>query len=534
MASATRSAGDRLGSGCHRHPSRYVPVLVNREISLVSLTGGVSSYVAGIGVNGVRAEMHLIPTPLRVSTPEFAQILSKEPYVRNMLSMALTARVAIVGIGATSRSATLIHDGYCTSAEIHLFVRKGAVGDILGHFYDRDGQILSLDLHEHVVGVRPEELKRIPSIVGAAAGVEKIEPILGALRGKLINTLVTDETTAAEILGEDELNDSLLVIDAGTGSVRAVVFDMKGQQLGVGQEEWTHVAEPNVPGSMSFDTGVNWRRVIRCVARALTESGVSGQQIRAVSSTSMREGIVLYDGAGKEVWACANVDSRAEAEVRELKAQAEGLEREFYEASGQTFALGALPRLNWVRKHRPHIYAQARTLSMLNDWVTARLSGEIVVEPTNGGTSGLLVFPNPRLVRSSDRAARVLTAASFLASSSPAQSLARSPPPPRAKWGSAPARRAAATRNSAPSASASCVKATPPCLAARSGNRSSISPPTAWIRRCACASILPPFATSTRRSASASSSALRRAGFVTRSVGRKSVWRRRAVATPTT
>jgi lsr operon transcriptional repressor len=177
------------------------PLLIKREISLVSLTGGVSSYVAGVGMNGMRADVHLIPTPLRVSTPEFAQMLGKEPYVRNVLSMALTARVAIVGIGATTRSATLIHDGYCTSAEIELFARKGAVGDILGYFYDRDGQVLSLDLHDHVVAVKPEDLKRIPSIVGAAAGVEKIEPVLGALRGYLINTLVTDETTATEILG---------------------------------------------------------------------------------------------------------------------------------------------------------------------------------------------------------------------------------------------------------------------------------------------------------------------------------------------
>ena len=188
------------------------------------------------------------------------------------------------------------------------------------------------------------------------------------------------------------MNDHLLVIDAGTGNCRAVVFDATGQQLGVGLEEWSHLAEPGVPGSMSFNTHANWPLIIRCIGKALGEAGVSGEAIRAVSSTSMREGIVLYDQAGKEVWACANVDSRAAAEVRELKASAEGLEREFYEESGQTFALGALPRLNWVRKHHPRIYEQVRAISMLNDWVTARLTGEIVVEPTNGGTSGLLAF----------------------------------------------------------------------------------------------------------------------------------------------
>lgn len=182
----------------------------------------------------------------------------------------------------------------------------------------------------------------------------------------------------------------LLVIDAGTGSGRAVVFDRKGNQIGFAQEEWRHLPEDGVPGSMSFDVEAGWALLCRCVGKALSNCSLTGREIAAISATSMREAIVLYDASGKEVWAVANVDSRASAEVAELKARSADFEREFYEVSGETFALGALPRLNWLRKHRPEIFARARTISMVNDWIGARLTGEIAVEPTNGSTNGLM------------------------------------------------------------------------------------------------------------------------------------------------
>ena len=180
-----------------------------------------------------------------------------------------------------------------------------------------------------------------------------------------------------------------LAIDAGTGSARAVLFDTEGNQVAVGQEEWTHVSEPGVPGSMGFDTRANWRLICRCIRKAISDAGISADSIRAVSSTSMREGIVLYDAAGQELWACANVDGRAVKQVVDLKARDADLERSFYEASGQTFALGAWPRLEWVRENAPDIFDRTAHMSMINDWVGAKLSGEIRVEPSNGGTTGL-------------------------------------------------------------------------------------------------------------------------------------------------
>ncbi|MCB6177624.1 autoinducer-2 kinase [Rhodobacter sp. Har01] len=181
-----------------------------------------------------------------------------------------------------------------------------------------------------------------------------------------------------------------LVLDAGTGSGRAVVFDGAGHQIGLAQEEWRHLPEPGVPGSMAFDVAGGWALLNRCIGRALKTCGLTGADIAAISSTSMREAIVLYGADGREVWACANVDSRAGAEVAALKAKSPTFERDFYMISGETFALGALPRLTWLMKHLPEVWAKVRRLSMVNDWIAARLTGEITVEPTNGSTNGLM------------------------------------------------------------------------------------------------------------------------------------------------
>jgi autoinducer 2 (AI-2) kinase len=140
---------------------------------------------------------------------------------------------------------------------------------------------------------------------------------------------------------------------------------------------------------MEFDFAANWPLLCRCIRRALQEGEVAQADVLGVSATSMREGIVLYDAAGNELWGCANVDARAANEVRDLKERFPQLEEEFYHVSGQTFALGALPRLLWVERHMPDSYARTATMSMLSDWVLARLSGEIASDPSNAGTTGI-------------------------------------------------------------------------------------------------------------------------------------------------
>lgn len=195
----------------------------------------------------------------------------------------------------------------------------------------------------------------------------------------------------ARLFTPSESKYYLMALDAGTGSIRAVIFDLEGNQIAVGQAEWRHLAVPDVPGSMEFDLNKNWQLACECMHQALHNAGIAPEYIAAVSACSMREGIVLYNNEGTPIWACANVDARAAREVSELKELHNNtFENEVYRATGQTLALSAIPRLLWLAHHRSDIYRQASTITMISDWLAYMLSGELAVDPSNAGTTGLL------------------------------------------------------------------------------------------------------------------------------------------------
>jgi autoinducer 2 (AI-2) kinase len=179
----------------------------------------------------------------------------------------------------------------------------------------------------------------------------------------------------------------LLAIDLGTGSCRAVIFDEAGGQVAIGQREWTHPGLPDVPGSQVFDTERNWRLIGDCVREALARSGVPAGEIAAVSSSSMREGMVLYDAAGREIWACPNVDSRSAAQATELVTS--GRARRIYEHGGDWVSITSPARFLWIREHEPETFAAIAHMGMLSDWVLYRLTGRFVTDPSCGSSSNL-------------------------------------------------------------------------------------------------------------------------------------------------
>ena len=83
--------------------------------------------------------------------------------------------------------------------EIAELIELGAVGEVAGWAYNQQGVLLNQGTNTRVAGVPLEQpVKRLT--VGIAGGAHKTEAILAALKGKLINGLITDEFVAEAIL----------------------------------------------------------------------------------------------------------------------------------------------------------------------------------------------------------------------------------------------------------------------------------------------------------------------------------------------
>lgn len=171
-----------------------------RNIGLVSLTGGVGTYVDGMRTANWGSSVHLVPAPLLVRDPDVARNLSSEPAVANLLDMALNASFQFVGIGELSVNSTVVRSGYIKPDEVEPLRRKGAVGDILCQFFDEKGAVLDLPLHDRVLGVKLDALTRAEKVVAAAGGANKVRAIHSALLGRFVGILITDETTAGDLL----------------------------------------------------------------------------------------------------------------------------------------------------------------------------------------------------------------------------------------------------------------------------------------------------------------------------------------------
>jgi len=156
--------------------------------------------------NKYKGQYFSLHAPLFVENPDLKNLLMQDPHIKETLTLAQKADIIITGIGSldSSLSPSQTWLGYLSKQEIENLRRRGAVGHICAHHYDVDGQILEIDLHQGIIGAGLTPLHTAPQVIGIASGPEKSRAILGALRGRHINTLITDDVTAQRMLSLNE------------------------------------------------------------------------------------------------------------------------------------------------------------------------------------------------------------------------------------------------------------------------------------------------------------------------------------------
>lgn len=184
--------------------ARRLPPDWAEGVSVVQINGTVAPIpgaayhndVAEIFARKGRGRMIPLPVPAIVGARLTREVLEQDRIVADVLTHARAAPVLAFSLGQAGPDSVLLHSGNVTAAEMDTLLRAGAVGDVLGRFIDRHGRVVDADLDARTIGLTLADLGRPPRVIGIAHGAGKHEVTLGALRAGLVNTLITDETTA--------------------------------------------------------------------------------------------------------------------------------------------------------------------------------------------------------------------------------------------------------------------------------------------------------------------------------------------------
>lgn len=170
------------------------------DATVVPLCGGFWRPGAGpepfrrIG-DALGASVQALHAPGLLDDPAVRDALCAHPGVKAVTDFWSRLDLALFGIGGPAWSESSL--GRKALAEL----RAGdAVGEILIAPFSIDGRLVAASLRGRAIAFDARQLARVPLAIGVAEGPGKVAPILGALRGGLLNTLVTDARTAEAVL----------------------------------------------------------------------------------------------------------------------------------------------------------------------------------------------------------------------------------------------------------------------------------------------------------------------------------------------
>jgi len=184
----------------------YLPKISAADTRFVSLLGGLTRKLSANPHDVIHrlaertgAEAYVMPVPFFANTVEDRDVLMAQRGISEVLELARSAELLVVGIGTAEPAASLVATGMIESQEINDVKAMGGVGEMLGHFFDSAGRALDTVLTERTLALTLDELKG-RRIIAIAGGQIKVSAINSVLESRMLRGLITDEVTARALV----------------------------------------------------------------------------------------------------------------------------------------------------------------------------------------------------------------------------------------------------------------------------------------------------------------------------------------------
>jgi xylulokinase len=181
----------------------------------------------------------------------------------------------------------------------------------------------------------------------------------------------------------------LLGIDVGTGGTRAVLVDSHGRVLSAATAEHAPMRSPRI-GWAEQSPEDWWSAACQAIQACLARGSASAQDVTGIGLTGQMHGLVLLDANDQVVRpALLWCDQRTEEECRAITEQVSA--QKLIELTANPALTGfTLPKIWWVQRHEPELWARVRSLMLPKDYVRFRLTGARAIDVADA--SGTLMF----------------------------------------------------------------------------------------------------------------------------------------------
>lgn len=193
------------------HLPRFFDVPKYSPSHVVQLAGsagsqfGANSHEIAIGISDkLNVPVEHIPSPVLLPNKSARDSMLHDPVIKKTFSWAKKCNLAIISVGVATEDSTLADSGYLKKSDVRKLARQGSVGDILAQYYDIKGNEVKASWCERRLSVDLQQIRKIDNVIVVAAGRVKCLPIIGAVKGGYINTLIIDVPLAKSIINHIE------------------------------------------------------------------------------------------------------------------------------------------------------------------------------------------------------------------------------------------------------------------------------------------------------------------------------------------